>query len=139
MHDTVSNPLPLRPSIEHTPQSQAALHLDDDESTAVIESLASETARAILSALADRPATASDVAERVDTSLQNAHYHLSNLRDADLVTDAGTWYSSKGKEMTVYGLTSRRLELRIGTGESAKSTTSQLRTPDSSSCSTASD
>ncbi|WP_245902759.1 ArsR/SmtB family transcription factor [Salinigranum rubrum] len=106
----------------------------------MLESLAPETARKILSTLADRPATASDVADRVDTSVQNAHYHLSKLRDADLVTDAGTWYSSKGKEMTVYALTSNRLELRIGTGESATSTpTDRLRAPNSPSCNTTGD
>jgi DNA-binding transcriptional ArsR family regulator len=136
----VSKLLPLRPSIEHTPQSRSALVLGDEESTAVIESLSPETARRILSALADRPATASDVAERVDTSIQNAHYHLTNLRDANLVTDAGTWYSSKGTEMTVYALTSHRLELRIEAGDSAKSApTSPPRTPTASSCNTADD
>lgn len=113
----MSRPLPLRPSIEHTPQSESAMVLGDDESTAVLDSLASEKAREILAALAERPATASDLADRVNTSLQNVHYHLENLGEADLVTDAGTWYSSKGKAMTVYAPTSRRLEFRITTGE----------------------
>jgi len=67
-----------------------------------------------VSALGDSPATASDLAERVETSLQNACHHLQCLQAAGLVTDAGCWYSAKGTEMTVYGLTSRRLELRLG-------------------------
>lgn len=117
--DTMASPLPLRPSIDHTPRTQSAIDLGEESSTEVFESLAAETARDIVSTLADGPATASDIAERVDTSLQNVHYHLSKLRDADLVTDVGTWYSSKGREMTVYAVTSERLELRIGDGGSS--------------------
>lgn len=80
----------------------------------VLGSLTSETARAILEVLADVPATTTDIANRVDTSRQNVHYHLRNLCDAGVVTAAGTWYSAKGQEMTVYALTSERIEIRIG-------------------------
>jgi DNA-binding transcriptional ArsR family regulator len=109
----MASPLPLRPPIDHTPRHESAVVLGEDDSTDVLEALASDTARAILSALTKGPATASDVADEAGTSLQNAHYHLTNLRAADLVTEAGTWYSEKGREMPVYAVTSERLELRF--------------------------
>ncbi|SDX78156.1 Helix-turn-helix domain-containing protein [Halobellus clavatus] len=107
-------PLPRRPAVEHTPQPTTTVVLDPDASADALDALRSETARDIVSALGDSPATASDLAERVETSLQNACHHLQCLQAAGLVTDAGCWYSAKGTEMTVYGLTSRRLELRLG-------------------------
>jgi DNA-binding transcriptional ArsR family regulator len=92
-----------------------AVDLTSHESAVVIESLASTTARDIVAALAADPATASDLADRVETTLQNVQYHLDRLRDAGLVTRAGTWYSTKGREMTVYATTSERIELGVDT------------------------
>lgn len=109
----MSSPLPLRPSIEHTPDTGSVLDITDDTSEAVFEALGSETARSILVALEDDPATASDLADRVETSLQNVQYHLGNLQAADLVAVVGTWYSSKGREMAVYAPTIDRLEFRL--------------------------
>ena len=129
----MASPHPRRPSSEHTPQPASAIALSDDASTTVFESLASDTAREILATLAEEPATASELAEAVDTSLQNAHYHLTNLQEADLVIEAGTWYSSKGKEMPVYAVTSERLELQISPHPDHSPTDSELsaipRTP----------
>jgi DNA-binding transcriptional ArsR family regulator len=110
----MSHTLPLRPSIPHTPSQHAVVDLSDEESAAAVDALASETARSILAVLGDGPATASDVTEEVATTLQNVRYHLDRLREAGFVVRAGTWYSSKGREMTVYALASERLELRIG-------------------------
>lgn len=73
--------------------------------------LSCETARIILAALEDGPATASDLSEQLDISIQTVCYHLDRLSAAELVSDVGTWYSSKGTEMTVYGTTIQRIEL----------------------------
>jgi DNA-binding transcriptional ArsR family regulator len=78
------------------------LWLDSDEAGDLLSSLASDTARSVLTTLHEEPATASEVADRVDTSLQNARHHLNSLQDADLVEVAETRYSSKGREMSVY-------------------------------------
>lgn len=79
------------------------LWLDDDETEDVIRSLSSETARSILTTLHDRSATASEVADAVDTSIQNARHHIDNLTDAGLVRVVETRRSVKGREMNVYG------------------------------------
>ena len=79
------------------------LSMTDTESDDVLAALSSETGRRTLRALYREPQTPSEIADTVDTSLQNVHYHLTNLRDADLVEPIDTVYSEKGNEMTVYG------------------------------------
>ena len=78
------------------------LWLDSEEAGDLLSSIACDTARNVLTALHEEPATASEVADRVDTSLQNARHHLENLQNAGLVRVADTRYSSKGREMNVY-------------------------------------
>jgi DNA-binding transcriptional ArsR family regulator len=78
------------------------LWLDSEEAGDLLSSIACDTARNVLTALHEEPVTASEVADRVDTSLQNARHHLENLQDAGLVRVADTRYSSKGREMNVY-------------------------------------
>lgn len=107
--------LPARPEIEPTDREPAMVGLADDEAASVFETLSSRTARRVIAHLYEGPATATEVAEAVDTSLQNATYHLSQLTDAGLVEEAGTWYSSRGVEMTVYTPTSEPLLLVAGT------------------------
>jgi DNA-binding transcriptional ArsR family regulator len=95
-----------------------ALYLDSDDAGELISSLSSETARSILVALHDRPATASELAETVDTSVQNVRHHLDNLSEADLVRAADTRYSSKGREMDVYAPVDRPLVVVVGNEDS---------------------
>lgn len=88
-----------------TPEQNGELRtlwLDSEDAGELLSSLASETARSVLTTLHEEPATASEVADRVDTSLQNARHHLNNLQESGLVRVADTRYSSKGREMNVY-------------------------------------
>lgn len=110
----MASALPLRPSVDHDPRPTSVYDLTGEDSGSVLESLACETAREILSTLADAPATASEIADDVDTSIQNTDYHLSKLQEAGMVEQVGTWYSSKGREMSVYDITSQEIQLRIG-------------------------
>ncbi|UIP00141.1 winged helix-turn-helix domain-containing protein [Halobaculum sp. CBA1158] len=93
--------------------------VDGDDADAVLSSLSSDTARAILAALHDSPGPASDVADRVDTSLQNAQYHLKRLREAGVVEVTGTAYSRKGREMDVYAPADGPLVLVAGSESEA--------------------
>jgi DNA-binding transcriptional ArsR family regulator len=77
--------------------------LENETSGEVFSALTSETARSLLAELHRRPATQSEVADRVDTSLQNANYHLKRLIGAGLVEVVDERYSQKGVEMSVYG------------------------------------
>ena len=125
----MSSAFPPRPPVDHTPSTRSVADLTADAATAVFEALGSETARAILTALEEEPAPASDVADRVDTTLQNVQYHLANLQAADLVVAAGTWYSDKGREMTVYAPAVDRLELRLGGADEGPSHPPERRPP----------
>lgn len=107
--------LPHHPPVDHVPSEQTDVVIDTDEPTDVLQVLSSETAQKILSTLRDEPGTASDIAGDIDGSLQNVVYHLDRLCGADLVTPAETWYSEKGKEMTVYALATERVVIRFGT------------------------
>ncbi|WP_254525164.1 ArsR/SmtB family transcription factor [Natrinema caseinilyticum] len=76
--------------------------LEGEDADAVFAALSSTTARQIYARLDDEPGTPSDIADAVDSSIQNVRYHLENLEDAGLVEVIDTWYSSRGNEMSVY-------------------------------------
>lgn len=88
--------------------------IDDEAADEIFSALSSATARSILTALYDQPLTASEIAEEVDTSLQNVNYHLNNLREGGLIEIVETWYSDQGKEMKVYAPTNQGLLLFAG-------------------------
>lgn len=88
--------------------------VDSEDADAVLGALSSGTARAMLGALHEEPRTPSELAASVDTTLQNAQYHLGKLTDAGLVGVHDTAYSVKGREMTVYAPADRPLVLFAG-------------------------
>ena len=90
---------------EPTPTSYAdtrVMCFDDEDFGEVLAAIHSETAREILLSVRSEPLTASEIAERVDTSVQNASYHLTKLADAGLVRVCDNVYSEKGCEMKCY-------------------------------------
>jgi DNA-binding transcriptional ArsR family regulator len=93
------------------------LWLDDEDAERLITSLSSDTARAVVTALYDDRGTASELADRVDTSLQNVRHHLDHLQEAGLVRVVDTRYSVKGREMNVYGPTDDSLVVAVGREE----------------------
>jgi len=99
---------PVVSSAEETPR---LVDLDDDVADEVFEALSAATARELLAACYEEPATASELADEVDTSLQNARYHLDTLLEAGLVEVVDTWYSERGTEMKVYAPANESLVL----------------------------
>lgn len=108
--------LPHRPAVERDTESQV-VSLSDTDSDAVFTVLSSDAARSVLQELYCAPATQSELADRVDTSIQNVSYHLGNLVDAGLVDIVDQWYSEKGREMDVYAPSGSPLVLVVGDGE----------------------
>jgi DNA-binding transcriptional ArsR family regulator len=97
------------------PAQQGTLcDLGDDSDARVFNVLGSETARRIYLHLQDETATASEIAKHADTSIQNAQYHLTKLREVELVEVADTEYSSKGSEMNIYAATNDPLIIVSG-------------------------
>ena len=110
--------LPSSPDV--SPDSDPRLvGLDSDEADELMAALSSETARRLLAELHEDPAPPGELADRVDTSLQNAQYHLEKLEGAGAIEDIGTAYSEKGREMTVYGPADSPLVIYAGEQERA--------------------
>ncbi|MEF8915494.1 ArsR/SmtB family transcription factor [Natronomonas sp.] len=110
--------LPSSPDV--SPDSEPrVVGLDSEEADDLMAALSSTTARRLLSELHDDPAPPGEVADRVDTSLQNAQYHLEKLEDAGAIEVVGTAYSEKGREMNVYGPADSPLVIFAGEQERA--------------------
>ncbi|MCU4974721.1 helix-turn-helix domain-containing protein [Halobacteria archaeon AArc-m2/3/4] len=93
---------PLRSETPAKEGQPRVVDLEDEDADAVFSALSSTTARRIYSRLNEEPGTPSDIAEAIDSSIQNVRYHLEKLEDAGLVEVVDTWYSSRGNEMSVY-------------------------------------
>lgn len=93
------------------------LWLDNEDAGDLLSSLASETARAILTELHKEPQAASELADSVGTSLQNVRHHLTNLDEAGLIRVADMRYSPKGREMNVYAPSQEPLVVFVGREE----------------------
>lgn len=76
---------PYRTPVDHTPHERTNVVVDDEQPSDVLQTVSSDTAQQILATLDGEPATTSDIAEAIDTSIQNARYHLDRLCEADLV------------------------------------------------------
>ena len=110
----MSRLLPFKSEAVSTPDDPRVLDLEDEATEAALSALSSETARSILSAVYEEPMTPPEIRDEVGTSLQNVHYHVENLEEADLIEPAGTGYSEKGTEMTVYGPASKAVVFFAG-------------------------
>ncbi|MFB6122513.1 MAG: ArsR/SmtB family transcription factor [Haloferacaceae archaeon] len=121
----------LLPSSPDTPAVDEAeprvIGLDSDGADELLSALSSETSREILATLHEEPDTPSAVADRVDTSLQNAQYHLGNLHEADLIDVVDTVYSEKGREMKVYAPADKPLVVFAGSESESDGLQSALK------------
>jgi DNA-binding transcriptional ArsR family regulator len=95
-------------------QDPDVMAIDDDAADAVFSALSSVTAREILTTVYDQPRAASEIADEVETSLQNVNYHLNRLSDSGVIEVVETWYSEQGTEMKVYAPTNEALVLFAG-------------------------
>lgn len=105
--------LPTCKSVEHSVPTRTEIVVDGTGSGAVLSAIASETAQQILRALRDGPKPVSTIADDAGTSLQNVRYHIDQLCEAKFVEPVDTWYSEKGRKMTVYGLAVDQLVIRF--------------------------
>jgi len=98
-----------------TPDAEPrVIGVDSEDADDVLSALSSDTARRLLSELNREPAPPAELADRVDTSLQNAQYHLNKLQDAGAVEVVDTAYSEKGREMDVFAPANQPLVICAG-------------------------
>ncbi|MFB6101264.1 MAG: ArsR/SmtB family transcription factor [Haloplanus sp.] len=120
--------LPSRPDTSAAEEADPrVIGLDSDDADDLLSALSSDTAREVLATLHDEPDTPSNVADRVDTSLQNTQYHLGNLEEAGLIEVVDTVYSEKGREMNVYAPADRPLVVFAGSEEESGGLESALK------------
>jgi DNA-binding transcriptional ArsR family regulator len=107
--------LPSRPDAEPADDAgPRVVGVDDDAADDVLSALSSGTARRVLAALHDDPAPPSELADHVDTSLQNVQYHLEKLQAAGAIEVVETGYSEKGREMDIYAPADQPLVVYAG-------------------------
>jgi DNA-binding transcriptional ArsR family regulator len=119
--------LPSRPDATAAEEADPrVIGLDSEDADDLLSALSSDTAREVLATLHEEPDTPANVADRVDTSLQNAQYHLGNLEDAGLIEVTDTVYSEKGREMNRYAPADRPLVVFAGPEEESRGLQSAL-------------
>lgn len=99
---------------EETEGDPRLVDIVSDEADELISALSSTTARQLLAVLNEEPRTATELADELDTTLQTVQYHLSNLREAELIEVVDIWYSDRGTEMKVYAPTTDVITLFSG-------------------------
>ncbi|MFC5278171.1 ArsR/SmtB family transcription factor [Halorubrum rubrum] len=82
-------------------------------SDALLEVLASATAREVIAVVRESPSTPSEIADELDVSLQAVTYHLRRLQRVDLITPVGVRYSTKGREMNLYDLSTESVTIDL--------------------------
>jgi DNA-binding transcriptional ArsR family regulator len=117
----MSSLLPSTSEVTEPDGDPRVVGVDSDDADRLLSALSSDTARSLYAALHEEPATPSELAESVDTSLQNAQYHLGNLEDAELIEECDTKYSAKGREMSVYAPCDAPVVLFAGSQEDGES------------------
>jgi DNA-binding transcriptional ArsR family regulator len=110
----MSRLLPFKSESTRKPDGARVLSLEDEATDEALSALSSETAREILSLVYEEPRTPPEIRDEIGSSLQNVHYHLENLEDAGLIRPAGSGYSEKGTEMTVYAPANEAVVLFAG-------------------------
>ena len=73
-----------------------------EESKKITQTLANDSARQILEALADEPMSASDLAGALEIPLTTVKYNLDSLIESGLITVKKTKWSVKGRKVKVY-------------------------------------
>lgn len=90
----------VRAGVESDPPSGC---LTLDTAGSVFESLSAEPARSLVRRIYERPATPTELAAAVGTSLETVRPHLDRLEAADLVEVVETEYAPDGRSTKVYG------------------------------------
>lgn len=76
--------------------------LSQDSGREIASVLSSDSTRPIFEVIESQAATPVEIAEGLDMTLQNVHYHVEKLEEAGLIEVTGIEYSDRGREMHIY-------------------------------------
>ena len=81
--------------------------LKEEESKKLAQIISNDTSRKILDFLAEKEATESEIASKLDIPISTVHYNLQALVKGSLVEADEYHYSKKGKEVLHYKLANK--------------------------------
>jgi len=81
--------------------------LDDPKTKKLAQTISNESCKKILNYLAEKEATESELAEKLDVPISTVHYNLQQLTKSGLVLADEYHYSEKGKEVNHYKLANK--------------------------------
>jgi DNA-binding transcriptional ArsR family regulator len=81
--------------------------LSESKAKQLAQAVSNETCRKILDYLAEKEATESELAEKLNVPISTVHYNLQQLQKGGLVTVDEFHYSKKGKEINHYKLANK--------------------------------
>lgn len=113
-----------RPSNDDVPLR--VVEMDDDDAVEIFETLGSETTYLVYKQLHEEPQLPRELASTLDSSIQNVHYHLNKLEDAELIEPVETWHSQNGVEMKVYAPVHHPLVLSFASADDQRELRSLL-------------
>ena len=83
------------------------LNMEDEKSLRIAEILANKTCKKILSLLAEKNASESDIAKELGIAINTAEYNIKKLAEAGLIEKAEHWWSVKGRKIPIYKLANK--------------------------------
>jgi len=83
------------------------LSMEDDKIKKISNVISNESCRKILDYLAEKEATETELAEKLQIPISTVHYNLQQLMETGLVSADEYHYSSKGKEVNHYRLANK--------------------------------
>jgi DNA-binding transcriptional ArsR family regulator len=81
--------------------------LKENKAKKLAQVISNESCRKILDHLAEKEATETELAEKLEIPISTVHYNLKHLTDAGLVTVEEFHYSEKGREVNHYKLANK--------------------------------
>ena len=81
--------------------------LKESQAKQLAQTISNETARKILDFLADKEATESELAKKLELPISTVHYNIQQLQKGGLVVSEEYHYSQKGKEINHYKLANK--------------------------------
>jgi len=100
--------------IRGDPDEPTIADIEDEDASELFDALGSETSRAVLGACYEDGRTRSELADELETSIQNISYHVNKLESAELLEVVETRYGSNGSEVLVYGPSKKAVVIAAG-------------------------
>ncbi len=89
---------------DHMTEELIILEPGDEQAEKIAKAMSSRTAGRILGSLSGKVRSSTEIADALSIPITTVAYHIGNLLDAGLLNVAETRWSSKGREVKVYGL-----------------------------------